>query len=278
MAENPWQGLHERNQWDIRRAFQELRRRWSGIWDQEGLRWNAAVNQYRYAMNSQGQWFHEWVSKPAAERIEGMKQAIEGMREANDTRLPWEAYSGYGSWMNGPSPERRMEPGLATELAQSSRQMLERRLAEVEAFQARYPVSDYRYWNAGEEAKQIRAAINDPAHREAYVKWVVEGAIETGIEEGYPLRDPQALANQLRREEGLPSRVSQTESKLEGVSLQEVESLRERFDAVAPQLTPAARDTIPDRLAALLEDAQRRGLLVAGEPSQTEDLKQRQKY
>ena len=280
MAENPWFALQVKQQHDIRQAFQELQRRWSGIWDQEGLRWNAAVHHYRYAMNQQGQWTHEWVSKPAAERIEGMKQAVQEMREANDTRLPWEAYTGYGSWMSGPHPARRMEPELATELAQSSRQTLERRLAEIEAWQARYPVSDYRYWNAGEEAKQIRAAINDPAHREAYVKWVVEGAIETGIEEGYPMRSAHVreLEDRLRREESLAPRVSQTESKLDGITPREVEGLRERFDAVAPQLTPAARDTIPDRLAALWEDAQRRGLLVTGEPSQTEDQKQRQRY
>jgi hypothetical protein len=86
------------------------------------------------------------------------------------------------------------------------------------------------------------------------------------------------LEDRLRREEGLPPRVSQAESKLDGITPRDIEGLRERFDAVAPQLTPAARDTIPDRLAALWEDAQRRGLLVTGEQSQTEDQKQRQRY
>src|SRR5262245_11453056 len=108
MAENPWQALHERNEWDVTRAFQELQRRWSGIWDQEGLRWNAAVNHHQQRRISEWQSTYDWVSKPAAARIEGMKQAIEGMRQANDTRLPWEAYTGYGSWMSGPPPERRM--------------------------------------------------------------------------------------------------------------------------------------------------------------------------
>src|SRR4030095_5736220 len=100
MDENPWQELQERQQHDITRAFHELRDRWRGIFDQEQLRFNAAVNHYQYARNQDGQWTHAWVSKPAADRVEGMKQAIEGMREANDTRLPWEAYSGYGSYMS----------------------------------------------------------------------------------------------------------------------------------------------------------------------------------
>jgi hypothetical protein len=253
MAENQWQELQASLQHDIRRAFDELRQRWSGIWDQEQLRWNAAVNHYQYAMNQEGQLFHAWVSKPAAERIEGMQQAIEGMREANDTRFPWEAYSGYGSWMSGPSPERRgvaRSEEFATELAESSRRTLEQRLAEVETWQAQYTPKDYQYWDAGEEAKQIRQAMTDPVRREAYVQWVVQGAIETGIEEGYPLRDPRGLEDQLRVEEGLSPRVSQTKNTT----------------------------TLADRLADLLEEAQRQGLVVTGEQSHTEDQKQRQRY
>jgi hypothetical protein len=300
MAEDQWKQLQESLQFDITRAFNELRDRWRGIWDQEGLRWNAAVNHYQYAMNQEGRWTHEWISKPAAARVEGMKQAVEGMREATDTRLPWEAYSGYGSYMSGPPPERRGEvrsEQFATELAESSRRTLERRLAEVEAWQALYTPKDYQYWDAGEEAKQIRAAMTDPVRREAYVQWVVRGAIETGIKEGYPLRDPRALEDRLRREEGVPPRVSQAESKLQGIRPAEIEALHARFETVAPQLSTTAKDQIQerlhelrsdqrqptlaeraDRLADRLEETQRQGLVITGEQSHTEDQKQRQRH
>lgn len=40
-----------------------------------------------------------------------------------------------------------------------------------------------------------------PRGTEAYVQWVVQEAIRTGMEEGSPLRDPAALADSLRRDE-----------------------------------------------------------------------------
>jgi septal ring factor EnvC (AmiA/AmiB activator) len=147
--------------------------------------------------------------------------------------------------------------------------------------------------------------MTDPVRREAYVQWVVQGAIETGIAEGYPLRDPRALEDQLRREEGVPPRVSrtehyttQTESKLQGIRPAEIEALQARFEAVAPQLSATARDQIQDRLhelrsdqhhlqptlaqradrlADLLEEAQRQGLVVTGKVSEEETL-ERERY
>ena len=101
-----WKELQDNGEWEIRRAFKELDQRWTDIWAQEGLRWNAAVNHYQYAMDQEGRWHHDWVSKSPEARIAGMQQALVDMREATDTRLPWEAYAGQGSYMSGPPPEK----------------------------------------------------------------------------------------------------------------------------------------------------------------------------
>lgn len=250
MDTNMWTEFQAHRAREITKAFREFQERWRGIFDHEQLRWNAAQHHYQA---------DAWGLKPDAERRASMEQAIRDMGTATDTRLPYEAYSGYGSYMSGPHPALRgvvRDASFATELAESSRRTLEQRLAEVEAWQAQHTPQAYQYWNAREEARQIREALSDPVRREAYVQMVVRDAVQTGSEEGYPLlaREVQALEARLRHEEGVGPSSSHEVSP-------------------APAQTPAER---ADRLAALLEEAQRQGLVMTGEHSQTH--KQGQRY
>lgn len=54
----------------------------------------------------------------------------------------------------------------------------------------------------------LGGTLMPPRGTEAYVRRVVRDAIQTGIAEGYQVRDPQALARSVRTDEGLdvPSR------------------------------------------------------------------------
>src|SRR5215510_6740325 len=102
-----WQDMQDNRDWEIRRAFRELQQRWSGIFDQEALRWHWAGKAYEYRQEP-GAWtgHHAVVEKPLPEKVQDMQQALVDMREATDTRLPWEAYAGQGSHMSGPPPEK----------------------------------------------------------------------------------------------------------------------------------------------------------------------------
>ena len=110
MAEerNVWQDFLAAQHHAITKAFRELQERWRGIFDQEGARWFQAGKKWELAREPESS-FSSWHAspKPLGEAVKDFQQAISDMREATETRLPWEAYSGHGSSMSGPPPERQ---------------------------------------------------------------------------------------------------------------------------------------------------------------------------
>lgn len=162
MDTNVWQEFQANRDHEITRAFRELQERWEGIFAQEQVRVNAAVNYSRYAMNQEGHWTHAWVSKPDAQRVAGMEQAVRDMRETNDTRLPYEAFSGYGSYMSGPHPALRgwaRDEHFRKELAVSAPEHLQDLLQKVETMQQEYTAKDSHWWDLQQGAKMIREEL-----------------------------------------------------------------------------------------------------------------------
>jgi hypothetical protein len=94
-------------QFEIRKAFQELERRWRGIFDQETLRWSLVEKEWKLTKGQDGRLTQEAYPKPLQRMIADFQQATKDMREATETRLPWEAYAGQGSYMSGPPPEKQ---------------------------------------------------------------------------------------------------------------------------------------------------------------------------
>ena len=106
-ARNVWQDLLAAQHHAITTAFRELAQRWRGIFDQEGARWSQAGRAWQLARGQDGQLRWDGYPKTFEETIKDFQQALHDMREATAMRLPWEAYSGHGSYMSGPSPERQ---------------------------------------------------------------------------------------------------------------------------------------------------------------------------
>jgi hypothetical protein len=104
-----WQDFLAAQQHEITRAFRELHDRWRGIFDQEGARWSQAGQEWQLARGQDGQLSWDGYPKTFEETVKDFQQALHDMREATDMRLPWEAYSGYGSYMSGPPPERQTQ-------------------------------------------------------------------------------------------------------------------------------------------------------------------------
>jgi len=161
-ARNVWEDLLARHHHAITTAFRELTIRWRGILDQEQARWSQAGHEWQFTTGPDGEWHWDPYPKPLEAAVEGYQQALHDMREATAMRLPWEAYSGYGSSMSGPPPERRGEvrtEGFVQQLAESSRDFLEQKLERTETFQRQYTPANWQWWDLGEEARQIREAL-----------------------------------------------------------------------------------------------------------------------
>jgi hypothetical protein len=107
-ADQIWEDFLARQQHDITRTFQELAQRWRGIFAQEGARW-FQVGQTWTLTTEQGSIFSAWhpSPKPLEETVSDFQHALRDMRDATDTRLAWEAYSGHGTFMSGPPPDQQ---------------------------------------------------------------------------------------------------------------------------------------------------------------------------
>jgi hypothetical protein len=108
MAENSvWEDLQAQQMHRITAAFQELRQRWNGIFDREALRWNEVFHTWQLGTGHEAHLGWHASPKPWEEAVQDAQHALRDMREATETRLPWEAYSGQGSALSGPPPEKQ---------------------------------------------------------------------------------------------------------------------------------------------------------------------------
>lgn len=107
-----WDDVQAQQMHRITAAFQELRQRWNGIFGQEQARWHQVGKEWRLATGQDGRLSWDAYAKPLQETVKDFQQAIHDMREATETRLPWEAYAGQGSSMSGPPPEKQTYDGM----------------------------------------------------------------------------------------------------------------------------------------------------------------------
>jgi hypothetical protein len=107
-ARTVWQDFLAAQHHAITKAFRELQERWRGIFDQEGARWFQAGKKWEFAREP-GSSFSSWQAspKPLEEAVKEYQHALGAMREATETRLPWQAYGGHGSYMSGPPPDKQ---------------------------------------------------------------------------------------------------------------------------------------------------------------------------